>query len=118
MVGLAREPAPGTEVLLAAAEELPFGDDSFTAVAMSVVFMFLTDPVAVLRRCHQVLVAGGRLAVYTTSPELRGTPAAPEPLASHTHFYADDELVAVARRGGFAHAAVTVDGGQLLTAPA
>jgi SAM-dependent methyltransferase len=118
MVELARERAPGAEVLLAAAEELPFADDSFTAVAMSVVFMFLPDPVAVLRRCHEVLVAGGRLAIYTTSPALRGTPAAPEPLASHTHFYGDDELVALARRAGFPNAAVAGDGGQLLTARA
>jgi SAM-dependent methyltransferase len=119
MVALARERAPGADVLPARAEELPFADDSFTAVAMSVVFMFLPDPVAVLRRCHAVLVGGGRLAVYTTSPELRGTPAAPEPLASHTHFYDDDELVALARRGGFADAAVlNNDGGQLLTASA
>jgi hypothetical protein len=80
--------------------------------------MFLAHPVAVLQRCRQVLAAGGRLAVYTTSPELRGTPAAPEPLASHTHFYGDDELVALAERAGFADAAVAGDGGQLLTARA
>jgi ubiquinone/menaquinone biosynthesis C-methylase UbiE len=119
MVALARERAPGAQVLEAAAEELPFPDASFTAVAMSVVFMFLRDPVAVLCGCHRVLAAGGRLAVYTTSPELRGTPAAPEPLASRTHFYGDDELVALARRGGFADATVANhDGGQLLTARA
>jgi SAM-dependent methyltransferase len=119
MVGLARERAAGAEVVLGHAEDLPFPDASFTAVAMSIVFMFLPDPVAVLRGCHRVLAAGGRLAVYTTSPELRGTPAAPEPLASRTHFYDDDELVALARRGGFADATVAnEDGGQLLTARA
>jgi hypothetical protein len=40
-----------------------------------------------------VVAVGGRLALYTTSPELRGTPAAPEPLASRGHFYEDEELV-------------------------
>jgi SAM-dependent methyltransferase len=116
MVSLARERAPGAEVLLAGAEQLPFPDASFTAVAMSVVFMFFADPVAVLRGCRRVLVAGGRLAIYTTSPELRGSPAAPEPLASHGHFYDDEELAALARHSGFPTAAVANDnGGQLLT---
>jgi len=95
----------------ASAERLPFSDASFTAVAMSVVF--------VLGECHRVMTARGRIAIYTTAPELRGTPAAPEPPASRGHFYADEELVALARRAGFANAAVANDGGgQLLTARA
>jgi hypothetical protein len=66
-----------------------------------------------------VLADGGRLALYTTSPALRGTPAAPEPLASHGHFYEDDELAGLAREAGFTNVAVTDDnGGQLLTASA
>ena len=119
MVALARERAPGAEVVLGSAERLPFGDGSFTAVAMSVVFFFLPDPVAALAECRRVLVPGGRLAAYTTSAELRGTPAAPEPLASRAHFYLDAELVALARRAGWSGAAVANDrGGQLLTARA
>ena len=119
MVSLARDRAPAAEIVLASAEDLPFADASFTAVAMSVVFFLLPDPAAVLRECRRVLVAGGRLAVYTTSPELRGTPAAPEPLASRARFYQDEELVELARRAGFADAAVADDqGGQLLTARA
>ena len=39
-------------------------------------------PVGVLRECRRVLRRGGRVAVYTTGPELRETPAAPEPIAS------------------------------------
>jgi SAM-dependent methyltransferase len=119
MVDLARERAPGAEVVLGSAERLPFANGAFTALSMSIVFIFLSDPVAALSECRRVLAPGGRLAVYTTSPALRGTPAAPEPLAGRGHFYEDDELVALARRAGLTDVAVaTEDGGQLLTARA
>lgn len=62
MVSLARLRAAGADVTLADAESLPFGDQSFTAVAMSVVFFFLPDPVAVLQECRRVLCPDGRLA--------------------------------------------------------
>jgi ubiquinone/menaquinone biosynthesis C-methylase UbiE len=117
MVSLARERAPGAEILLASAERLPFPAAHFTAVAMSVVFFFLPDPGSVLRECRRTMTTDGRLAVYTTSPKLRGTPAAPEPLASHSHFYTDEALVTLARRAGFATPVVVDDqGAQLLTA--
>ena len=119
MVRLAGERARGAEVVLGGAERLPFGDESFTAIAMSIVFFFLPDPVAVLRECRRVLAPGGRLALYTTSPALRGTPAAPEPLASRGHFYEDEELAELARQAGLATVVVVNDdGGQLLTATA
>jgi SAM-dependent methyltransferase len=119
MVRLARRRAPGAEVVRGRAEELPFAAASFTAVAMSIVLLFLPDPVAALRECHRVLERGGRAAIYTTGPELRGTPAAPEPLASLSHFHDDAELAAIARRAGFAGVAVANDGGgQLVTAGA
>jgi SAM-dependent methyltransferase len=119
MVSLARERAPGAEVVLGTAEQLPFADASFTATAMSIVFLFLPDPIAALRECRRVLAPGGRLALYTTSPALRGTPAAPEPLASRSHFYDDEELAELARRAGLAAVVVVnADGGQLLQARA
>jgi SAM-dependent methyltransferase len=119
MARLARERAPAADVVLGSAERLPFADASFTAIAMSIVFFFLPDPIAVLRECRRVLAPGGRLAVYTTSPALRGTPAAPEPLASRGHFYEDEELADLARQAGLATVAVVNDdGGQLLTASA
>jgi SAM-dependent methyltransferase len=117
MVALARRRAPGAEVGVGAAEALPFPDGAFTAAAASIVLMFLPEPVATLRECRRVLEPGGRLAVYTSAPELRGTPAAPEPIASRAFFYDDAELAALAQRAGFADVAVANDdGGQLLTA--
>jgi SAM-dependent methyltransferase len=119
MVELARERAPGATVVAGSAEHLPFGGSAFTAASMSVVFFFFDDPIGVLRECRRVLVPGGRLAIYTTAPELRGTGAAPEPVASKGHFYEDEELVALAIEAGFGDVTVLSEGGgQLLTARA
>ena len=119
MVALASQHAPAADVMLGKAEQLPFADDTFTAVAMSVVFFFLDDPIGVLRECRRVLRGAGRLAVYTTAPELRGTPAAPEPIASRGHFYSDAELADLARGAGLSEVMVGNErGGQLLTARA
>jgi SAM-dependent methyltransferase len=117
MVALAVERAPGADVRLASAESLPWPEETFTAIAMSIVFFFFADPIGVLRESLRVACAGARLAVYTTGPELRGTPAAPEPLASRGNFYSDDELAALARDGGWQEPRVRNDrGGQLLRA--
>ena len=117
MVTLAGERAPGAQVVLGDAQRIPFGHAAFTAISMSVVFFFFADPVAVLRECARVLGPGGRLAVYTTSPALRGTPAAPEPIASLGHFHSDAALRAFAAAAELVSPAVIDDdGGQLLTA--
>jgi SAM-dependent methyltransferase len=119
MVELARERAPDAEVMLGEAQALPFADGAFTAVAMSIVFFFFDEPVTVLRECRRVLCPNGRLAIYTTGSELRGTPAAPEPLASRGHFYSNEELVGLARQAGFDDVEVARDrGAQLMTARA
>ncbi len=119
MVALARDRANGAEVVDGQADRLPFDDRTFTAAALSVVFFFFDHPLAVLRECARVLAADGRLAVYTTGRSLRGTPAAPEPVASQGHFYDDEQLVSLAREAGFTHVIVTDDqGAQLLTARA
>jgi ubiquinone/menaquinone biosynthesis C-methylase UbiE len=92
-------------------------DETFTAVAMSIVFFFLDDLVGVPRECQRVLRPAGPVAIYTTGRELKGTRAAPEPLASRGHFYADEELLRLAQRAGLGDASVSSDhGGQLLTA--
>jgi len=95
------------EIVQADAARLPFADDAFTCAAMMQVFFFLVDPEGVLRECRRVLVDDGRLAVFTISEEARGTPAAPEPMASRARFYTDEELVDLARAAGFSDASVT-----------
>lgn len=118
MVRLAQAQAPGAEVVLGRADALPFDDETFTCVASATAFFFFEDPVAVLREALRVLEPGGRLAIVTTPPEMRGTPAAPEPIASRGRFYTDEELAALAREAGFVDetATRTADGAQLLTA--
>ncbi len=107
MVRLAREAnrqavAEGRlEVRLAAADRLPFADATFSCAAMTGVLGFLSDPVAALSEIRRVLGRGGRLVVLGSDPELKGTPAAPEPMASRLRFYEDDELAALAREAGF-----------------
>ncbi len=70
-----------------------------------------------LRECRRVLRPEGRLAIYTTGPELRGTPAAPEPIASRGYFYTDEELADLGRAAELCDVAVHNNGGgQLLVA--
>jgi SAM-dependent methyltransferase len=118
MVQLAREVAPEAEVVLGNAESLPFADGTFTCVASATAFFFFPDPVAVLREARRVLRLEGRLAIATTPPEMRGTPAAPEPMATIGRFYTDEELASLAREAGFADVSVKREsrGSQLLAA--
>jgi SAM-dependent methyltransferase len=87
------------------AGELPFADDSCTCAAMMQVFFFL-DAERVLAECRRVVRPDGTLAVFTVSEEAKGSPAAPEPMASRGRFYTDAELVALAGAAGFAEARV------------
>jgi len=118
MVELARKTA-GVSVVEGRADQLPFADGEFTAVSCIVAFFFLDEPVRVLREMRRVLDSErGRLAIFTTPPEAKGTPAAPYPLATRGHFYEDDELARLPLDAGFAEAHVTRTeiGAQLLTA--
>jgi SAM-dependent methyltransferase len=118
MVELARATA-GVPVVQGSAEHLPFADAEFTAVSCIVAFFFFAEPVRVLREMRRVLdPQRGRIAIFTTPPEAKGTPAAPYPLATRGHFYEDDELERLPLEAGFAEARVTrtAIGAQLLTA--
>jgi SAM-dependent methyltransferase len=112
MVALAREVNRDAvtegrlEVRLASADRLPFPDATFTCAAMTGVLGFLPDPVAALREIRRVLAPGGRLVALGTDPEMRGTPAAPEPMASRLRFYESDELERLAHEAGFDSATV------------
>jgi SAM-dependent methyltransferase len=90
----------------ASADRLPFPDATFTCAAMTGVLGFLPDPVAALREIRRVLHTGGRLVVLGSDPRWRGTPAAPEPMASRLRFYGDDELGGLGEVAGFDHVRV------------
>lgn len=101
------------------AHALPFESGFFTAVSSLVALMFLDDPVEALREMRRVLdPERGRLALWTASPESRGTPASPEPVASRAHLYADEELLELAHAAGFREARLAArdDWAQLLAA--
>jgi len=89
------------EIKLASADHLPFPDATFTAADMTGVLGFLPDALAAFREILRVLRPGGRFVALGSDPALRGTPATPEPIASHIHFYTDPELGALAREAGF-----------------
>ncbi|HKW43479.1 MAG TPA: class I SAM-dependent methyltransferase, partial [Thermoplasmata archaeon] len=90
----------------AEADRLPVPSDTFSCAVMTGVFGFIHDPGAALREIHRALRDGGRLVLFTGTSALRGTPAAPEPMASRIHFYDDAELVRLAKDAGFGEARV------------
>jgi ubiquinone/menaquinone biosynthesis C-methylase UbiE len=89
------------EIIEASAHKLPFPDEMFTCATMTGVLGFLADPVAVFAQIRRVLADGGRLVVLGSDPAWRGTPAAPEPIASRLRFYDDDQLAQLAHDAAF-----------------
>jgi SAM-dependent methyltransferase len=120
MVHLARRTTEGrAPIVHASADRLPFERGSFTAVSSIVAFLFFPDPVAALQEFRRVVDPDrGRIAVFTTPPELKGTPAAPYPLATRGRFYEDRELEAHATAAGFGDVDVrrVPEGAQLIVA--
>jgi len=90
------------KVIQGEANQLPYRDGTFTCAVMTNVFGFLTDPLGVLTEVRRVISSHGRIAIFTLSPELKGTMAAPEPMASRLHFYTDKQLTHMAERADFA----------------
>jgi len=85
---------------------LPYPDEVFTCAVMTGLFGFISDPLKALSEVRRVFAGGGRFVLFTGSKELRGTPAAPEPMASRLHSYEDQELEELARKAGFDDARV------------
>jgi SAM-dependent methyltransferase len=112
MVRLAREEnreavAEGRlDILEASADRLPFPDATFTCAAMTGVLGFLPNPVAALAEIRRVLRPNARLVILGSDPENRGTPAAPEPMASRLRFYDDEGLGRLACEAGLQEARV------------
>jgi len=89
-----------------AGKPLPYPDSIFTCAVSTGVLGFIQDPLETLKEVRRVLKSGAKLVVFTGSKDLRGTPAAPEPIASRIRFYEDEELEELARKAGFEKAAV------------
>jgi len=74
-------------VLEGDAGRLPVGSGEYTCCVSTGAIGFFPDPLAALREMLRALVPGGRLVVYAGTSALRGTPAAPEPVASRVRFF-------------------------------
>jgi SAM-dependent methyltransferase len=88
------------------ADRLPVPDDAFTCCVCTGAIGFFPDPGAALLEMYRALVPGGRLVVYAATPGLRGTLAAPEPMASRLRFYEPKDLDALGRSAGFSEVQV------------
>jgi SAM-dependent methyltransferase len=88
------------EIVEGDAASLPFADERFTAAVMTGVLGFLPDPVAAFAEIRRVLAPGGRMIALGADPALKGTPAAPEPIASRLRFYTDEEHERIGRDAG------------------
>jgi SAM-dependent methyltransferase len=94
------------QIIHGRADQLPFGANTFTCAAMTGVLGFLADPVVSLAEIRKVLEPGGRFVMLGSDARLRGTPAAPEPIASRLRFYEDEDLENMGRAAGFDDATV------------
>jgi SAM-dependent methyltransferase len=89
-VAAAGERNPGVEVQLAAAEHLPFADDTFDAAVAQLVVHFMSDPVAGLREMARVTHADGVVAACVWDHGGDQTPLAP--FWQAVHEFDPDEL--------------------------
>jgi ubiquinone/menaquinone biosynthesis C-methylase UbiE len=108
MIERARELAAdlgNVELVVGDSEQLPFHDDTFTAVMCSSSFHHYPDPAQALREMARVLVRGGRLVIAEPDADLALVRIADRLLRrvdrSHVSLYRGAELAALARAAGF-----------------
>lgn len=94
------------EVVVADAASIPYASGRFSCTVTTGMIGFIPDPVAALSEVRRTLSPHGRFALFTSTRELAGTPAAPEPVASRIRFYEDAELRRLALDAGLADVAV------------
>jgi SAM-dependent methyltransferase len=82
------------------ATTLPFADGRFSCAVMTGVLGFLPEPEAALRELARTLAPKGRLAVYSGTKKMYGTPAAGPKRKGGVRLYEDRELVRFAQRAG------------------
>ncbi len=115
-----RRRVPGADVRVGGAEELPFGDGTFTAVLSQLVLSFVTDPPRALGEAARVTRRGGVVAACTWDARgfemigafwraaLRIDPTAPDD--ARLPFRREEELLSLWRSSGLRDVALsTID---------
>jgi ubiquinone/menaquinone biosynthesis C-methylase UbiE len=112
MIERARELAAGlgnVEFIVGDSEQLPFPDETFTAVMCSSSFHHYPDPAQALGEMARVLTCGGRLVIAEPNADLALVRIADRVLRrvdrSHVRLYRGAELAALACAAGFDDAA-------------
>jgi ubiquinone/menaquinone biosynthesis C-methylase UbiE len=112
MIERARELAAGlgnVEFIVGDSEQLPFPEETFTAVMCSSSFHHYPDPAQALGEMARVLTRGGRLVIAEPNADLALVRIADRVLRrvdrSHVRLYRGAELAALARAAGFDDAA-------------
>ena len=73
MIRVAKEKCPGCSFLQALGEDLPFKDNSFRNISLSLVFRHLQDKRKFIKEAKRVLESGGRVGIIDIG-KFRGTP--------------------------------------------
>ena len=112
MIERARELAAdldNVEFIVGDSEQLPFPDDTFSAVMCSSSFHHYPDPAQALAEMARVLAPDGRVVIAEPDGDLALVRIADRLLRrfdrSHVRIYRATDLTALARRAGFADAA-------------
>ncbi|HVP97378.1 class I SAM-dependent methyltransferase [Methanoregula sp.] len=70
MIERARRRCGCCDFVLATGESIPFGDNSFDAIASLLVFSYVRDPQAMLEEAYRVLRPGGAISICTLGKKL------------------------------------------------